>query len=90
MHRSPVLWQFHKVHHASEAMTPLAQFRHHPLEDVLGYTILPMLAGLATGIFSYTTGGAIDSVTIPGLFLLKTLFALAQVLHHSQIWLSFG
>lgn len=30
-HKVPVLWEFHKVHHSAEVLTPLTNFRVHPV-----------------------------------------------------------
>lgn len=46
MHRSAILWEFHKVHHSAEVMTPATEFRQHPLELVL----IPCAMGITTGV----------------------------------------
>ena len=33
MHKIPALWEFHKVHHSAEVLTPLTEWRQHPLEQ---------------------------------------------------------
>jgi sterol desaturase/sphingolipid hydroxylase (fatty acid hydroxylase superfamily) len=43
MHKIPALWEFHKVHHSAEVLTPLTEWRQHPLELAL----FPALVGLA-------------------------------------------
>jgi sterol desaturase/sphingolipid hydroxylase (fatty acid hydroxylase superfamily) len=43
MHKVPALWEFHKVHHSAEVLTPLTEWRQHPLE----LAIFPVLVGLA-------------------------------------------
>ncbi len=43
MHKVPALWEFHKVHHSAEVLTPLTEWRQHPLELAL----FPVLVGLA-------------------------------------------
>ena len=30
-HKVPLLWEFHKVHHNAEVLTPLTNFRLHPV-----------------------------------------------------------
>src|SRR5258706_10642538 len=32
LHDIPVLWEFHKVHHSAEVLTPLTAYRVHPVE----------------------------------------------------------
>lgn len=43
MHKIPALWEFHKVHHSAEVLTPLTEWRQHPLE----LAIFPVLVGIA-------------------------------------------
>ena len=35
LHRWPVLWAFHKVHHTAETLTPLTIYRTHPVEAII-------------------------------------------------------
>ena len=44
MHKIPALWEFHKVHHSAEVLTPLTEWRQHPLEQAL----FPILMGGAS------------------------------------------
>lgn len=44
MHKIPALWEFHKVHHSAEVLTPLTEWRQHPLELML----FPVLMGGAS------------------------------------------
>jgi sterol desaturase/sphingolipid hydroxylase (fatty acid hydroxylase superfamily) len=44
MHKIPALWEFHKVHHSAEVLTPLTEWRQHPLELAL----FPILMGGAS------------------------------------------
>lgn len=37
LHKRRFLWEFHKVHHSAEVLTPLTDYRAHPLE-ILTYT----------------------------------------------------
>lgn len=43
MHKIPTLWEFHKVHHSAEVLTPLTEWRQHPVE----LAIFPALVSLA-------------------------------------------
>lgn len=43
MHRVPWLWECHKVHHSAEVMTPLTEWRQHPVE----YMVFPLMIGIA-------------------------------------------
>ena len=39
-HRIPFLWAFHSVHHANERLSFISTYRIHPLDSVLGTTIM--------------------------------------------------
>ncbi|SPJ30896.1 hypothetical protein TRM7615_04433 [Falsiruegeria mediterranea M17] len=39
MHRIPILWSIHKVHHSVTTMTPITVYRVHPLEAVVGVSV---------------------------------------------------
>ena len=52
-HRIPFLWEFHKVHHSAEVMTPITQYRTHPVEQLLFFINGAFSFGLITGIFLY-------------------------------------
>jgi sterol desaturase/sphingolipid hydroxylase (fatty acid hydroxylase superfamily) len=58
LHRTPVLWRLHRVHHTSEHMDWLANVRLHPIDKVLGdcFQFIPIfLLGFANGpMFAYT------------------------------------
>ena len=32
-HNIPFLWEFHKVHHTAEVLTPITNFRVHPVDS---------------------------------------------------------
>ena len=38
MHRLPLLWRFHQVHHSARSVNPLTFHRIHPVESLI-YTI---------------------------------------------------
>ena len=44
-HRIPMLWDFHKVHHTAEVLSPLTNFRMHPVDSVVFANILGHLSG---------------------------------------------
>lgn len=45
-HRVPLMWEFHKVHHSAEVMTPATELRQHPVELLF----FPLVYGFTTGI----------------------------------------
>ena len=55
-HRVPFLWEFHKVHHSASVLTPLTNFRVHPVYMLIFSNILAIAAAIANGIGSYLFG----------------------------------
>ncbi len=55
-HRVPFLWEFHKVHHSATVLTPLTNFRVHPVYMCIFLNILAVFTGLASGVAEYAFG----------------------------------
>jgi sterol desaturase/sphingolipid hydroxylase (fatty acid hydroxylase superfamily) len=55
LHRVPVLWRFHAVHHSSPALDGLATFRSHPVEQILRRVLAPVLL-IAAGMSPVAVG----------------------------------
>ena len=87
-HKSPLLWQFHKVHHSAEVMHPVSNYREHPIDNVLYLSVLGfgfgLVLALAVRIFGY-----LPSVPmVLGIPVLMFLFNIVGYnLRHSHVWL---
>lgn len=91
MHRIPVLWEFHKVHHSAEVMTPITVYRMHPLDDILTMLTIGVLAGFVDAVARFFVTPNISQYTVYGLGVASYLFFLTGYhLRHSHIWLSYG
>ena len=91
MHRFPVLWEFHKVHHSAEVLTPLTVYRMHPLDDMLTMAVIGVLTGTADALARFFIAPSISLYTVYGLGLATYIFFLTGYhLRHSHIWLSYG
>ncbi len=89
-HKIPILWEFHKVHHSAEVLTPVTLYRMHPVDMVFSGVVASMLAGLAFAGFWYLTGQVPAAYEIMGLNILVFAFYLVGYnLRHSHIWLSY-
>ncbi len=66
MHKVPVLWRAHLVHHCDPALDVTTTFRQHPIESLLRYVFLILTAwGLGAplgGIMLYRTLSAVNAV----------------------------
>ena len=91
MHRSPLLWQIHKVHHSAEVMTPLTLYRTHPIESALNQVRGVLSLGVVTGVAIALVGPQLRGWEILGVDAIGFLWTLAGAnLRHSHVWLSYG
>src|SRR5262245_44088337 len=89
-HRVPLLWQFHKVHHSAEVLTPITTFRNHPIDDLVQAFFLPVSTGAMAGIFRYLYPSGITEYTIINLGVVIFFFHIINNLYHTHVWLSYG
>ena len=62
-HRIPALWELHKAHHSAEVLTPLVNFRVHPLNSLILANNLALVIGLIGGVAQYALGRRAVSFT---------------------------
>lgn len=90
-HRVPLLWHFHRVHHAAESLSLFTNFRVHPVDTVLFYNIVAMTVGVAGGVARWSLGPGAEAFTIGGTNALVMLCAVGVTnLQHSHLWVRFG
>lgn len=89
-HRVPVLWEFHKIHHAAAVLTPITAYRIHPVDFVLEQFLMALLTGAVSGAFSYWSPGGITELTLLNISVIYFLYLLSANLRHSHIALPFG
>ncbi|MGH1366745.1 MAG: sterol desaturase family protein [Calditrichia bacterium] len=91
MHKVKFLWEFHKVHHSAEVLTPLVDYRAHPLEILTYGTAKGIGLGAAQAVFNYFTGGQIHIYTVLGLnAIIFVYYVMGYSLRHSHVWISYG
>lgn len=89
-HRVPFMWEFHKVHHQAEVLTPLTVFRVHPLDTVIYYNILAVFMAAANGVMCYSFGETVYQFSIADSNLILVIFIHIYVhLQHTHLWISF-
>jgi sterol desaturase/sphingolipid hydroxylase (fatty acid hydroxylase superfamily) len=90
LHDVPWLWEFHKVHHSAEVLTPITAFRVHPI-DLMVMAWVPVLF---TGMLSWVTHRWIASditfFTFMGFHALVWVFNLVEHLRHWHVWVHYG
>lgn len=87
-HRVPMLWEFHKVHHTAESLSPATTFRVHPVDSLVFGNILAIFIGAATGLLTYLVGKGAAPFTLgtSNLILVGFLFVVGH-LQHSHFWI---
>lgn len=89
-HKVPILWQFHKVHHSAEVLTPMTLYRMHPVDLFLTALLVGLFSGLAFALFFYLTLQRPEVFTIYSLNIVTFVFYLIGYnLRHSHIWLNY-
>jgi sterol desaturase/sphingolipid hydroxylase (fatty acid hydroxylase superfamily) len=86
-HRIPLLWDFHKVHHTAEVLSPLTNFRVHPVDSIVFANILGVFIGVTSGVSSYVQLGSGFEVGGQNLILVAFFFVTVH-LQHSHLWIA--
>jgi sterol desaturase/sphingolipid hydroxylase (fatty acid hydroxylase superfamily) len=90
-HRVPLLWEFHKVHHSAEVLTPLTNFRVHPVYAWVFANILALSAAIANGFGNYAFGDTTYQYAFEDSNIILVLFIHTYVhLQHSHVWIAFS
>ena len=88
-HRVGWLWEFHKVHHTAEVLTPITNARVHPIDSLVFANFLAIFLGVANGVLAYCFGKVGTPLSIGGNNALVIVFAFTfQHLQHSHIWIA--
>lgn len=91
MHKIPLLWSLHRVHHSATTLTPITLYRLHPLESAMATVRNSLSLGISTGVFIYFFQGEFSLISLFGVNLWGMIFNLLGAnLRHSHIPLSFG
>lgn len=89
-HRIPFLWEFHKVHHSATVLTPLTNFRVHPIYMCVFVNILAVSMGFANGLGDYLLGQPASQYGLSETNIILVFFIYFYVhLQHSELWISF-
>ena len=86
MHKIPALWEFHKVHHSAEVLTPLTEWRQHPVELALFPILMGSASCLVQGPFVYYFGASAQVVNPASANLISMVFWYTILhLRHSEL-----
>lgn len=90
-HKVPLLWEFHKVHHSAEVLTPITVYRMHPIDDLFTASVVGITTGIVIGLFDFSFQQNVTAMGVLSLNVFVFVFyLLGYNLRHSHIWLSYG
>lgn len=89
-HRVPFLWELHKVHHTADVLTPLTNYRNHPIDNIVFGYMLSIFIGGASGVIAWLFGQKVEIFAVDGKNILFLIFLWTiGHLQHSQFWIPF-
>lgn len=90
MHRIPFLWQFHKVHHSAEVLTPITLYRMHPVDLFVTMNIATIFHAIIHSLFLILMQHQSVTFTVYSLNIFTFLFyCLDYNLRHSHVWVQY-
>ena len=89
-HKIPALWEFHKVHHSAEVLTPITVYRMHPVDTLFTSSVTGALTGALHGLFGYLFAEGPSMIAVFGLNVgVFAFYLLGYNLRHSHVWLPY-
>jgi sterol desaturase/sphingolipid hydroxylase (fatty acid hydroxylase superfamily) len=89
-HRVPFLWEFHRVHHTADRLTPLTNARVHPVDTAVFANFIAVYSGVAAGVLAYVFGAPPRPFAIGDTNVILVVFLHITVhLQHSHFWIRF-
>jgi sterol desaturase/sphingolipid hydroxylase (fatty acid hydroxylase superfamily) len=86
-HRVPFLWEFHRVHHTATVLTPITNFRVHPVYTFVFVNILAISTATANGIANYMFGETAYQYALSDTNIILVIFVHTYVhLQHTELW----
>ena len=90
LHKVPILWEFHKIHHSATTLNPFTQYRIHPIELIINNIRSIVVFGLITGLFDYLSAHQINKLVFLGVNVFSFIFLLFGAnLRHSHVKLRY-
>jgi sterol desaturase/sphingolipid hydroxylase (fatty acid hydroxylase superfamily) len=90
LHDVEWLWEFHKVHHSAEVLTPVTSTRAHPVDLAVMVWVPATFTGTLTWCFQRWIDPGIQFYTFLGMHALLWAFGLVDNLRHWHVWVSYG
>jgi len=90
MHKIPLLWEFHKVHHSASSLNPVTQYRIHPVELILNNIRATVILGVVMGVFDHLSNHHVHELTFMGANVFSFAFLTwGANLRHSHVKLRY-
>lgn len=90
MHKVSFLWEFHKTHHSATTLTPISQYRIHPVELLINNARGILVFGVTTGVFDFLSENSIHKVLFLGANVFSFFFLFFGAnLRHSHVKLTY-
>lgn len=90
LHRIPILWSFHRVHHSATVLNPFTVFRTHPVEGLIFSIRSSLVQGITTALFFFFFGDQVNLIMVFGASVFSFTFnLLGSNLRHSHISISY-
>jgi sterol desaturase/sphingolipid hydroxylase (fatty acid hydroxylase superfamily) len=87
-HRVPLLWEFHRVHHTATVLTPVTNFRVHPVYTFVFVNILAISTATANGLGNYMFGETAYQYALSDTNIILVIFIHTYVhLQHTELWI---
>lgn len=91
LHKVPILWAFHRVHHSARVLTPMTIYRSHPLESYLYACRMAVAQGCAVGLGYYLFGNQLKMLDLLGANIFVFAFnIMGSNLRHSHVRWAWG
>jgi sterol desaturase/sphingolipid hydroxylase (fatty acid hydroxylase superfamily) len=89
LHDIEWLWEFHKIHHSAQVLTPFTGFRVHPVDLLIMVSVPALTTGLLTWFFYSFVCADIDFYTLFNLHVLVGCFNFIDNLRHWNVWVTY-
>lgn len=89
-HKIPLRWEFHRVHHTAEVLSPFTAYRMHPVDTLLFANIIAIVTGVAGGLTRYVLAAPAQEIALDGTNIVLLAFVFTTIhLQHSHIDIRF-
>ena len=90
LHRVPLLWEIHKVHHSAEVMVGLTKYRVHPLETFIQHLWDAVFVGTVYGVWLFFAYDPVE-LAVFGIDIYRFRnILLLDVIRHTDYPIGFG